>query len=57
MAQLTAEFLNKLKASAEVQRQRSAVLMYQAEGAAAMIEILIKYLDSPEPPMADQPKT
>jgi hypothetical protein len=55
MAVLTAEFLSKLKASAEVQRQKSAVQMHQAEGAAAMIEVLIKHLSKPEDSTAAQP--
>jgi len=56
MAELNAEFLSKLKASAESQRQKSAVQMHQAEGAATMIELLIKHLNTPEDSTAVQPK-
>lgn len=53
MAELTAEFLNKLKASAEVQRHKSAVQMHQADGAAAMLEVLIKHLSKTDQPSGE----
>lgn len=55
---LDVEFLQKLKAGAQDQRRKSEAAMYQAEGAIAMLDVLIKHLDSqkgPEPEAHPQP--
>ena len=46
--QLSAEFLNKLKAGAEDQRQNAEARMHQAEGAIAMLDVLVRHLETPE---------
>lgn len=43
---LDAEFLQKLMAGAQDQRRKSEAMMHQATGAIAMLDVLIKHLDS-----------